>query len=364
MRASLTVTQKVKGNQPNLCLWRVYVMVVFLSVVGLSSASACPSKCVCQNTSVLCENMDLTAIPQPLPEDIETLIVTGNNITRLTTDSFPKRLAQLTEVHLTGNHIEEIESGVFYNVPNLSLLDLSDNRIRSVSGEAFAADNTLLSLNLSKSLYSYSYTGELTRLFNNSTPKLSKLDLSNNKMVFLPDSMFTGLPDLAFLDLRNNSIVSVSSETFRNPLLGVLDLRDNALREMSNGTLFDFSANPTLTDIRITDNPWLCDCNIIDMQDWLRKSHQVLDKQSITCDGPDYLKGRLLLQVEPSQLSCNYNGELEGVLETSYVFLGMVLALIGVIFLLVLYLNRKGIKRWMYNIRDACRDHMEGYHYS
>ncbi|KFM09829.1 Trophoblast glycoprotein, partial [Struthio camelus australis] len=35
----------------------------------------------------------------------------------------------------------------------------------------------------------------------------------------------------------------------------------------------------------------------------------------------------------------------------------------GAIFLLVLYLNRKGIKKWMHNIRDACRDHMEGYHY-
>ncbi|KAG1936149.1 trophoblast glycoprotein [Pimephales promelas] len=54
---------------------------------------------------------------------------------------------------------------------------------------------------------------------------------------------------------------------------------------------------------------------------------------------------------------------MDRALEPSYVFLGMVLALIGVIFLLVLYLNRKGIKKWIYNIRDACRDHMEGYHY-
>uniref|UniRef100_A0A8C0HAQ4 Trophoblast glycoprotein n=1 Tax=Chelonoidis abingdonii TaxID=106734 RepID=A0A8C0HAQ4_CHEAB len=54
---------------------------------------------------------------------------------------------------------------------------------------------------------------------------------------------------------------------------------------------------------------------------------------------------------------------IQSQLQTSYVFLGIVLALIGAIFLLVLYLNRKGIKKWMYNIRDACRDHMEGYHY-
>ncbi|KAL2084815.1 hypothetical protein ACEWY4_020333 [Coilia grayii] len=360
---SLTLKPKVQENQANLYPWSISVMVVFFSVIGLAPTSACPSTCDCLNTAVKCVNKNLTSIPQPLPEDTKTLFITGNNIQRLTTDSFPKPLTNLTEVYLTGNGIEEIDSRVFYNVPNLSLLDLSNNSIREFSAEALAPDNTLLTLNLSRSLYNYSYNGEISRLFINSTPKLSKLDLSNNQMVFLPDSMFTGLLDLTFLDLRKNSIVSVSSGTLRNPLLSVLDLRDNALRELSNGTLSDFSTNPGLTDIRMTDNPWLCDCNIVDMQDWLRKSDQVSDKQSITCDGPDYLKGGLLIQVEPSQLKCNYNGDLEGVLETSYVFLGMVLALIGVIFLLVLYLNRKGIKRWMYNIRDACRDHMEGYHY-
>ena len=50
-------------------------------------------------------------------------------------------------------------------------------------------------------------------------------------------------------------------------------------------------------------------------------------------------------------------------LEASYVFFGLVLALIGLIFLMVLYLNRRGIQRWMRNLREACRDQMEGYHY-
>ncbi|KYO37799.1 hypothetical protein Y1Q_0011136 [Alligator mississippiensis] len=30
---------------------------------------------------------------------------------------------------------------------------------------------------------------------------------------------------------------------------------------------------------------------------------------------------------------------------------------------MVLYLNRRGIKRWLRNLREACRDQMEGYHY-
>ncbi|KFO84370.1 Trophoblast glycoprotein-like, partial [Buceros rhinoceros silvestris] len=35
----------------------------------------------------------------------------------------------------------------------------------------------------------------------------------------------------------------------------------------------------------------------------------------------------------------------------------------GIVFLMVLYLNRRGIKRWLHNLREACRDQMEGYHY-
>lgn len=359
---NLTLKRKVQGNQPNPCPWSISAMVVFFSVIGFAPSSACPSKCVCFNTTVKCVNQDLTAIPQPLPEDTKILFVTGNNIQSLTSNSFPTPLKQLTNVHLTGNRIEEIEPRVFHNIPNLNLLDLSNNRIQEFSADALAADNSLVTLNLSRSLYNYSYTGELSRLFNSSTPKLSKLDLSNNDMVLLPDGMFSGLLDITFLDLRNNSIVFVSSGTLRNPVLSLLDLRDNALKELSNGTIADFSMNPDL-QIRMTGNPWLCDCNIVDMQEWLRKSDQVMNKENITCNRPEYLRGGSLLQVEPSDLKCNYNGDLEGVLETSYVFLGMVLALIGVIFLLVLYLNRKGIKRWIYNIRDACRDHMEGYHY-
>lgn len=50
-------------------------------------------------------------------------------------------------------------------------------------------------------------------------------------------------------------------------------------------------------------------------------------------------------------------------LQTSYVFLGVVLGFVGVVFLFVLYLNRKGIKRWMFDTRDACREALEGYHY-
>uniref|UniRef100_A0A3Q2ZZX3 Trophoblast glycoprotein n=1 Tax=Kryptolebias marmoratus TaxID=37003 RepID=A0A3Q2ZZX3_KRYMA len=128
-------------------------------------------------------------------------------------------------------------------------------------------------------------------------------------------------------------------------------------QDLPTATLGEFSLVPGL-HIQLAGNPWRCTCFIEDLLVWLKNSTQVADAQDLTCTYPEALRGRPLLQLDQSQLKCPV--DVDSVLETSYVFLGLVLALIGVIFLLVLYLNRKGIKRWMYNIRDACRDHMEG----
>ncbi|KAL2306700.1 LOW QUALITY PROTEIN: hypothetical protein Nmel_004632, partial [Mimus melanotis] len=100
-----------------------------------------------------------------------------------------------------------------------------------------------------------------------------------------------------------------------------------------------------------------------DLVAWLKESDQVEGKEALTCASPDKMLGKALLKINGSDLNCSVPTDLPSQLQTSYVFLGIVLALIGAIFLLVLYLNRKGIKKWMHNIRDACRDHMEGYHY-
>lgn len=250
---------------------------------------------------------------------------------------------------------------VFDNLPNLVRLDLSNNKIQNLSERAFPDDNKLQVLNLSRCFLNYSSMEVLLSVLGSGKLlQLTVLDLSNNDLWILPDSMFTNLSSLVNLNLQNSSIISIYKGTLKVPPLRVLDLRDNSLRALPPTNLAEFILKPELR-IHLGGNPWRCDCVIEDMLLWLKNSTQVLDVQNLTCAEPQALRSRPLLQVELPQLKCS--GDMKGVLETSYVFLGLVLALIGVIFLLVLYLNRKGIKRWMYNIRDACRDHMEGYHY-
>ncbi|KAB0396203.1 hypothetical protein E2I00_017328 [Balaenoptera physalus] len=190
---------------------------------------------------------------------------------------------------------------------------------------------------------------------------LRRLELVSNHLLYLPRDVLAQLPGLRHLDLRNNSLVSLTYVSFRNLThLESLHLENNALKVLHNGTLAELQSLPHVR-VFLDDNPWVCDCHMADMVAWLKETEVVQGKARLTCAFPEKMRNRVLLELDSSDLECD--PILPPSLQTSYVFLGIVLALIGAIFLLVLYLNRKGIKKWMHNIRDACRDHMEGYHY-
>ncbi|XP_057690717.1 trophoblast glycoprotein b [Corythoichthys intestinalis] len=333
------------------------VMQLLLLLAVMLSCQGCPDKCECSLQTVRCQNKDLDAIPPSIPANCKILSITGNNISGINEDSFPSQLELLTYLDLSDNEIEAVEEMVFHNLPNLVQLDLSNNYIQTFSMKAFPDENKLQLLNLSRSIHNYS---SVIGLLNGNLRQLTVLDLSDNDFVLLPDDFFKNLPNLVNLSLQNSSIVSIPNGLTKVPRLQDLDLRHNSLRSLPYTIMTEFSLKSDLY-IRLNGNPWRCDCSIEDMLVWLKNSTLVTDMKNLTCADPEHLKRRPLVQLEQTQLKCS--GNMEGVLETSYVFLGLVLALIGVIFLLVLYLNRKGIKRWMYNIRDACRDHMEGYHY-
>ncbi|XP_026101502.1 trophoblast glycoprotein-like [Carassius auratus] len=172
-------------------------------------------------------------------------------------------------------------------------------------------------------------------------PRLLSLDLSHNRlMVVLPEA-FCGLEQLRNLNLSNSLMTSDASQL---PLALSTDNLGNLQR-------LDLSGNRL-------ENPFECKCDKLkEFYNWLKNSSQCADSNSLKCAQPEKRKNTHVMDLEKRDMEC------QNLDARSYVLLGIVLALIGVVFLMVLYLNRRGIKRWLNNIREACRDQMEVYHY-
>lgn len=251
---------------------------------------------------------------------------------------------------------------------NLRFLDLSGNQLALIHPEALCIPGSpLQELNLSRSLHNVTALTDLTTALRwGALGGLLRLDLSGNQLALLPTGIFSHLPSLQQLFLANNSLVAVHSGTFSGmDHLDVLDLTHNAFRMFRADTLQGLEK---LGSIRILlgDNPYACSCEIRNFVSWLNESRAQVDVDAVRCASPGGLRDTRVQGLSVKAIGCAVpvQAEVEDLtLQTSYVFLGLVLGFVGMVFLFVLYLNRKGMKKWINEMRDACRDVLEGYHY-
>ncbi|NXC39811.1 TPBGL protein, partial [Penelope pileata] len=303
----------------------------------------CPSACYCVATpeQVQCRYERLDEPPSDLPPSVHNLSIAGSNLSVLHRAAFAARpLPDLRSLRLRHDNIHTIEDMALQGLPALQTLDLSHNPLLSVAPGAFAGVPLLRTLQLNQALLAAPLEEQLALALHNLT--LRRLELAGNGLRALPTSLLpVGLEEL---DLRNNSLQRLAATE-------LLALETPGLRGLR---------------VSLGANPLQCDCALRPFLAWLRPATaRVPDARSLRCAGPPALRGAALLRLRPEGLGCTADeGGEAGQLETaSYVFFGIVLALIGIVFLMVLYLNRRGIKRWLHNLREACRDQMEGYHY-
>ncbi|KAM8821596.1 trophoblast glycoprotein-like [Eudromia elegans] len=318
-----------------------------LALLPLAAAppASCPSPCYCVATPELvqCRYERLREPPRELPAAVHNLSIAGSDLRVLRRAAFAARpLRQLRLLRLRHDNIEAIEDMALQGLPALRTLDLSHNPLLAVAAGAFGGAPLLRTLQLNAALLAAPLEEQLAEALGNLS--LRRLELAGNALQALPVPLLpAGLEEL---DLRNNSLQRLGAAELRG-------LEAPALRGLR---------------LLLAANPLRCDCALRPLLGWLRGAGggRVADGRSLRCAGPPALRGAALLRLRPDGLGCARGGaEGEGgELETaSYVFFGVVLALIGVVFLMVLYLNRRGIKRWLHNLREACRDQMEGYHY-
>ena len=95
---------------------------------------------------------------------------------------------------------------------------------------------------------------------------------------------------ITFLDLSSSDITDIAEKVMEVVTKSVkhLDIRGNNLKEIPQ-TIKE--AN-NMTKLWLSNNPYLCNCDMLWMKDWLMENSNVMDKENVTCSGSD-IKGEV-----------------------------------------------------------------------
>ncbi|XP_067855182.1 toll-like receptor 9 [Heptranchias perlo] len=213
----------------------------------------------------------------------------------------------LNMLNFSGNMLSIMwESGAntylnfFYNLHNLTVLDISNNMMKTVPPEAmvrlppslkelyinnnqinfFNWDNLTWLVNLETLDLSYNLLHRLPTKPCHFSKTFSKLVLRNNKITKLPSDFFSKVKALRYLDLSHNSIKILDKDSFPSQLLGSLEA------------------------LALGNNPFRCTCDA----DWF--FHFIKDTSvslshlttSWKCEFPESAEGQSILLTDP--LSC------------------------------------------------------------
>lgn len=138
----------------------------------------------------------------------------------------------------------------------------------------------------------------------NDTNMFYNISLQHNKIKELHAQLY--FKKMMSLNVGFNEISNIS-ESFRDG--GVLEslrylyLDHNNLTSIPRVALYIFSS---LQEVRLGNNPWLCDCGISDFMQWLQTDHvgraNATDSDRIICNDPGGLKNRSLLSLKPDEI--------------------------------------------------------------
>nr|ANG08897.1 toll family protein LongTollA [Strigamia maritima] len=195
----------------------------------------CPDDCTCYHDQswlaniVACTNANYTQMPEQIPMDA-------------------------TEIYLDGNHIKTLSSHTFIGRKNLRVLFLNGSFIHTINNRTF-----------------------------NGLRALQILHLEDNSLTDLRGYEFERLEILRELYLQNNKLATIHNTTFiMLKSLEILRLDGNHIHHLP---VWNFSLNPMLWEVTLSDNPWSCHCHFMEQfKRWL-STHQekIRDATHLRC---------------------------------------------------------------------------------
>ncbi|XP_053321101.1 platelet glycoprotein Ib alpha chain [Spea bombifrons] len=283
----------------SLALWELLVLLLVGN--GSSAKPSCSTqKDKLDKVETSCTNLGLTGIPlDGIPTDTQILILSFNSLKSVSTSSF-KSFPQLVELDLSNNGMSVIDVDLPLKLEDLNLANNSFDKLPKLS-----------QLN-----------------------SLVKLDLSNNRIVTVPDAAFHGLKKLKSLYLQANKIQDLPDKVFEGlQLLETLDLSSNELWQVPQHLIYDsvrmekfhlsgnrlteipdlfFEGLDNLAYVYLDKNPWNCNCALAYFKDWVEENeHNIYTIVSGTPvnDGRSVLCSNKLPLLDYSTEHCKSTGD-------------------------------------------------------
>uniref|UniRef100_A0A3B4YZS7 LRRCT domain-containing protein n=1 Tax=Stegastes partitus TaxID=144197 RepID=A0A3B4YZS7_9TELE len=255
------------------CLLCVFGAVVVPVVLGslppaLPWHVSCPVRCV--SPTVDCNDLLLTKLPLPIPPNTHTL-------------------------RLQSNLLSVLDTAVLHGLPNLTDLDLSQNRfshVRTVTQSSSLP--SLLSLHLEENHLSHLPEDSFSSL-----PALQELFLSHNNLHSIAPGAFIGLDSLLRLHINNNRLTTVDPRWFRAlPHLEVLMLGGNPVEALPER---GFIALKSLRSL--TSHPHIEKSVQTDAQ--TARVVRFIQPQATVCSEPPELRARRVRDVTSGEMSAS-----------------------------------------------------------
>ena len=233
---------------------------------------------------------------------LQKLHADRNNIQQFTVNistSDTRYFDSVTHISLSHNNIISVNPDSFEYFPRLEMMDISYNNILYVDGIFSDNCSQLKWLSLAGNPIQSIPPFTLSACSN-----LTMLNLSGCEIQVIYGDIFKGLFNLRTLDISHNRIMWIHPETFcTTAMLQNLNLSYNLLTSLSPKVL-SFTSNAT-QDIRLNENPWNCDCDIVWLANWFSRFTKFTQNQVPTCLSPSHLQG-LSLTYLPLQFNCSH----------------------------------------------------------
>ncbi len=178
---------------------------------------------------------NLNEVPWDIPIKATKVHLDGNNLTSLSSGVF-NHLSECTSLYLGQNQIAYIEPGAFSGLTRLRFLLLVGNELTLIERDTFRALRSLVMLNLRQNQIFSVKPGRFLGLVS-----LLNLDLGNNQINNMEPNAFAGLPSLKTLNLQGNKIQTLQPGVFYGMIsLENLALHRNELTTIQHGAFSGF----------------------------------------------------------------------------------------------------------------------------